>query len=61
VVINALADPDPGFPIFFFPDFIFFRHRPDLQLKLHPLNWLALLASCQAAVDTTRPEYIVSP
>ena len=22
--------------IFFFPDFIFFRHRPDLQLQLHP-------------------------
>jgi len=34
VVKNALVDSDLSFPIFFFPDFIFFRHRPDLQLKL---------------------------
>jgi hypothetical protein len=26
--------PIPSFLIFYFHDFIFFRHRPDLQLKL---------------------------
>ena len=26
--------PMLGFPIFYFPDFIFSRHRPDLKLKL---------------------------
>ena len=24
-----------SFPIFFFPDFTFFRHRPNLQLQLY--------------------------
>jgi hypothetical protein len=39
VVKNALVDPDPSFPIFYFPHFIFSRQRPSLRRAANDIPW----------------------